>query len=175
MKDLEKIIRDKRHQMDVDEVPQDTWPGILDQWKKSGKKDYSIYWKVAALLFFLSTISLIVINVQNNKSSSLASLGDISKEYRLLELSYQEQIETIQASIEITDATQKENLEWLFNELEELDRVNEIYRADIGKGVDQERLVSALVDYYEKKIRILRKIELELQRNQNKEDLTLEV
>ncbi|MEQ9231256.1 MAG: hypothetical protein RIF46_11290, partial [Cyclobacteriaceae bacterium] len=54
-------------------------------------------------------------------------------------------------------------------ELEALEEINKQYRADIGTEADEELLVNALIDYYEKKIRLLKKLELEINRQKNEE------
>jgi len=173
MKKLEDIIKENQHKLDVDEVPSDAWSGILKEWKgRNASRDYSNWWKIAAVLFFLSTAALIVYNIGsgNQATNQLASLGDISKEYKKMEKAYVSEINAIQTTINFDETTGYEDLEWLFQELEELDKINEIYRKDIGEVVNQERLVNALIDYYEKKLRLLRKIQLEINRLENEKD-----
>ena len=61
MKAIEDQIRDNREQLDVDIPPAEIWNNIREGWKKEGKPKTSFeWWKVAAAIFFVSTIGLLV-------------------------------------------------------------------------------------------------------------------
>lgn len=81
----------------------------------------------------------------------------------MVEQGYITQINQLESTIPIGSAMEQEDFEWIFEELNMLDEINEIYRSDIGK-INEEELVGVLIDYYEKKIRLLRKLELEIER-----------
>lgn len=158
---IEEIIKSRKEQLDVDSPPPELWDGIRKEWKQ--EKKYG-WWKVAAVVFITTSLGLLIHNITlQNQVEELASLGDISEEYRGIENDYISQISVLEASIPITEAKSQNDFQWIFEELETLDQINTLYRQDIGK-INEVQLVGVLVDYYEKKIRLLKKLELELKR-----------
>ena len=99
----------------------------------------------------------------------LASLGDISEEYQEIEENYLVQINQLQNSLPLEELKLREDFSWIFEELENLEEVNQLYRADIGT-INNEELIAVLIDYYEKKLRLLKKFELEIKRTQKTEN-----
>ncbi len=172
--DIEQQLRDKRDRLDMEEPPKALWNNIRSEWQKpQPQSGLVVWWKVAAVLFLISSIALLVHNVVlQQEVDELASLGDISKEYRKIERSYQREINQLTSSLPLEEIIDQEEFAWMMEELEALEEINEHYRKDIGKAVDQDRLVNALMDYYEKKIRILRKLQLEINRQQNEKEHT---
>ena len=159
---IEEIIKNKRDQLDVDSPPPELWGEIKKDWKKENL--YGSWWKVAAVIFITTTLGLLLHNISlQNKVEELASLGDISEEYRGIENDYITQIKSIESSIPISQAKTQNNFQWIFEELETLDQINTLYRQDIGK-ISEKQLVGVLMDYYEKRIRLLKKLELEIKR-----------
>ena len=174
MKAIEDQIRDNRNKLDVDTPPAELWSGIREGWKKEEKPKTSFeWWKVAAAIFFISTLGLLVYtNSLQDEVEKLASLGDIDPKYQPIEAGYQAEIIQLTSALSMDELSQNEEYAWVLEEMESLDRINEQYRADIGKGADQELLVRALMDYYEKKIRLLKKLELEIKRQKNEKENT---
>ena len=74
------------------------------------------------------------------------------------------QINQIETEISFEEVRGDEDMAWMVEELNVLDEVNDLYRRDIGK-INEDQLVEVLIDYYEKKIRLLRKIQLEIERS----------
>lgn len=165
---IEDLINKKKDQLDLDVPPAELWESIKKEWKKEKKQQLSI-WKVAAIIFITTSIGLLIHNVSlQDQVDTLASLGDISEEYKVIEDDYISQINQIESSLEIQRAKNESDYAWIFDELNSLDEVNEMYRKDIG-NVDENLIVGTLIDHYEKKIRLLKKLELEMKRN-NKTD-----
>ncbi len=170
--DIEKLLRDKREELDLEEVPKGAWEGIRKEVALSPQKESLSFqwWKVAAVVFLTTSIGLLVYNFSlQQQVEELASLGDISEEYLEVEQSYKAQINQLTSQIQVKKVLKSEDLAWMAKELEALEEVNQQYRKDIGTDADEDLLVAALIDYYEKKIRLLRKLELELNRQQNEE------
>jgi hypothetical protein len=173
-RDIEQQLRDKRDKLDIEEPPKALWNNIRSEWQKpQSQLRYAVWWKVAAVLFLFSSIALLMHNVVlQHEVEELASLGDISNEYRQIENSYQQQINQLTSTLPLEQINDQEEYGWVMEELKQLEKINELYRKDIGKSVDQDRLVNALIDYYEKKIRILRKLQLEINRQQHEKEHT---
>lgn len=170
--DIEKLLRNKREELDIEEVPNGAWENIrkeIAQRPPHVSRSFQ-WWKVAAVIFLASSIGLTIYNFSLQKQvEELASLGDISEEYQKIELSYESQINQLTSQIPLKKVFKSKDLAWMAQELQAMEEVNRQYRKDIGSEADQDLLVEALIDYYEKKIRLLRKLELELNRQQNEE------
>jgi len=163
---IEDLIKSRRSQLDLDKAPPDTWNTIKKQWKKEGKVSFQ-WWKVAAMIFVCISIGLLIHNLLLQKQvDELSSLSDISKEHKRLEKDYIQEVNQLEKAISLEDMKGSEEYQWVFEELEILEEVNQMYRSDIGK-VNQDELVGVLIDYYEKKIRLLKKLELEIERTKN--------
>ncbi|MEQ6165639.1 MULTISPECIES: hypothetical protein [unclassified Ekhidna] len=160
---IEDLIKKRKENLDIDSPPSDLWDGIKKDWKKEKSAKFS-WWKVAAVIFIATSVGLLIHNISlQNTVDELASLGDISTEYRELENNYVSQINQLEADIPMKELKSSEDFQWILEELKTLEEVNKLYRQDIGK-INEEQLVGVLVDYYEKKIKLLRKLELEIKR-----------
>lgn len=160
---IEDLIKNRKNKLDVEQAPPELWDKIKSEWKDEKQPGFS-WWKAAAIIAISLSIGLLIHNqTLQNKVDQLASLGDLSEEYRVVEQGYITQINQLESTIPIGSAMEQEDFEWIFEELNMLDEINEIYRSDIGK-INEEELVGVLIDYYEKKIRLLRKLELEIER-----------
>ncbi|MEO9871215.1 hypothetical protein [Ekhidna sp.] len=160
---IEELIKRRKDKLDVENTPPEVWGDIQKEWKKESPRKH-LLWQVAAVIFIVTSIGLLSQNIiLQNKVEDLASLGDISEKYSEIEKNYQKEIDQIESSISIIQVKKQEDFSWIFNELTALDEVNEIYRQDIGKA-NEEQLVSVLIDYYEKKLRLLKKLEFEIKR-----------
>ncbi len=175
-KDIEKYIKDHRQELDVEHPPQIVWDKIesaisLD----SGSHPKSNWmWKAATVSLLVVSGFLFFLLNREWKSDELYSLGDISSEYREMEKNYQESIDLINASIPY-DEIDMEEFGWLIRELEYIESVNEEFRKDIEENADQDKLVEALIDYYEKKLKLLKKLEHEINRRNNEKNETIDI
>ncbi len=171
---IEELINERKDQLDIEQPPEDAWGGIKQKWQQKQTKT-TIWWKVAAILMVALSIGLFINNQHLKREvSKLASLSDFSDKYSIIEKSYITEIKSIENNIPIMELKTQEEYQWLFEELTLLEEVNNMYRSDIGK-VNEEQLVGILIDYYEKKIKLLKKLELELERNskQTKNEATI--
>ena len=158
---IEELIKSRKDKLNLETPPPEIWDGIKKEWKKD--KRFS-WWKAAAILFIATSLGLLLHNLSlQDKVEELASLGDISDEYRKIETSYEARIADLESGIKISQVKSDEDLSWIFEELAILDEINLLYRQDIGK-IDDEKITEVLIDYYEKKIRLLKKLELEIRR-----------
>jgi hypothetical protein len=83
---------------------------------------------------------------------------------------YQLDLKSIEAQIDFDTFRDNDEFEWVFEELKTLEEINAKYRKDLTAPVPREELLEVLMDYYEKRLRLLRKLQMELKRNQNKID-----
>jgi hypothetical protein len=66
-------------------------------------------------------------------------------------------------------AEEKSEFGFLLDELKELDKVYKTYEEDLYKTGENEQIINALLDYYEKKIRLLNRLSMEIEKQKNYE------
>ena len=170
---IDDLIRNRKDELDVESPPPEVWQAINNDIKRPDLKSFQ-WWKVAAVIFVCFSIGLLIQNrLLQSQVDELASLGDFSEEYSKIETDYVSQVSQLEGTIPLEEIKASEEYAWVFEELKMLEEINTMYRSDIGK-VSQEQLVAVLIDYYEKKIKLLKKLELEIERNskQNKNEKT---
>ena len=161
---IEDLIKKRKDELDLDQPPAESWEVIQKQWKSQPPVRFN-WWRVAAMILLTFFLGLLVRNqVLEEQVNELASLGDISETYQEVENDYLMQINQIETEISFEEVRGDEDMAWMVEELNVLDEVNDLYRRDIGK-INEDQLVEVLIDYYEKKIRLLRKIQLEIERS----------
>ncbi|MEO1253845.1 MAG: hypothetical protein AAFY41_03025, partial [Bacteroidota bacterium] len=159
---IEDLIKHRKSELDIETPPPELWNNIQKEWK-SEKRTFQ-WWKMVAVISITLTIGLLINNwTLQKKVDELASLGDISEKYKKVEDDYISQINQIESSLPIKEIRSKKAYKWITEELNTLEQVNLIYRKDIG-SISEDQLVNVLIDYYEKKIRLLKKLELEIKR-----------
>jgi len=164
---IEELIKRRKDQLDVATPPPEVWANISSEWKQPEAKTFQ-WWKVAAIVFVCLSLGLLIQNqLLQSKVDELARLGDLSEQYAEIETNYITEVSLLESSTSIDSLRDNLEYQWVFEELQILEEINTTYRADIGK-VQEELLVEVLIDYYEKKIRLLRKLELEIERNSNR-------
>ena len=170
---FEKIIRDNRDQLDHHELPEGLWKKISEESFGKTKNHPSIglkYWKIAASILLICTIGLAVRLLTLDASPQ--SLGDLSPELRLIEANYQRQINDLYAELPM-DQAQAAQFQWIFNELATLDSIQQDYLKDLNDLKNQDKIIGVLIDQYEKKIKLLKKLELEIKRQQHENEFPI--
>jgi len=160
---IEELIKNRKNELDQNNPPEELWEQIRSDWKDE-KQTRFFTWKAAAVVFIAATLGLLIHNIRlQQEVETLASLGDLSEEYQEMENDYLLQINQIETSLSIEEVKSNEEYQWMFEEMAALEEVNDLYRQDIGK-INEDQLVEVLIDYYEKKLRLLKKLELEIKR-----------
>lgn len=154
--------------LNVEEAPDGAWEKIKTA--VPGKKQVTHWWRVAAVLFFISTAGILVWTMQNQQPAKSIALGDISREYKQLERHYQSDVQRLMSSISWTEDDRTE-FAWIFEELNLLDEMKVSYEEDLAKTGKTEQVVPILIDYYEKKIKLLKKLELEINRKRHEKEV----
>lgn len=169
---IDEIIKSRIDHLDVEQPPAELWENIRKEWKAEPKRSTISAWKIAATVLLATSFGLLMYTRSlHEEIDQLASLGDISSEYQVVEQRYQSEINALETSIPMKQVSQSRNYDWLLDELKTLDQVNQLYREDIGKVANEGQLVQVLMDYYEKKIKLLRKLELEINRDKKNQEV----
>ncbi len=165
-KKLEEYIQENRSGVDHETPPESVWNGIESQLTHSDRKaSWNWMWKAATIGLLIVCGGLIFL-LTNKEENLRYSLGDISEEYQQLESDYQVTITSLEKSLDM-ESIDTDDFAWVFEELEYLDKVNEQYQQDISEGLIDVQTIEALVDYYEKKLKLLKILELEINRKNN--------
>lgn len=168
--DLEKYLEKNRQELDA-ETPDDTliWQGIRQGIKNDRQVLSNWFWKAAAI-FLLGVLSTyIVINKTEKTPVVVVTLADISQELGRQEAELKLIADRKWEEIKPLLPTENNELQFLLDELKELDVVYVTYREDLYKTGVNEQITQVLLDYYEKKIRILNRLLLEIQKQKNYE------
>ena len=121
-----------------------------------------------AAIFLLGVLSTyIVIDKTEKTPVVVVTLADVSKELGRQEAELKLIADRKWEEIKPLLSTENNELQFLLDELKELDVVYATYREDLYKTGVNEQITQVLLDYYEKKIRILNRLLLEIQKQKN--------
>lgn len=163
---IKKYIDKNRAELDQAELPANLWNSIRGEIKAPPKKRFPYYW-VAAVLIIAVSISFLW-QSEFLKTKQEAQRQVLPSSFLSLEKNYSRDLDSLQNRIPLAELKQDPDLNWILVELEALEKINDKYRADIGKGVPEEELVKVLIDYYEKRLHLLIRIERELKRKEKR-------
>lgn len=178
MDQLEKYIKDNRAAMDQME-PLDTealWARIAPE-EQTGKDRPSAWqikigrnwqWSIAASIAIAITAFLLWPDAAPEQLSQ--SIASYYPELAEQERNYTRQIAQKEADLNLSKLSKSEFRE-VFEELELLENLHQEYIKDIPEFGNNDRLVQALIKYYEHKIRILERLKNEVEKQKNHERL----
>ncbi|MEZ5104938.1 MAG: hypothetical protein R2757_10620 [Draconibacterium sp.] len=169
--ELEKYLTKNRLRLDVDEPDNERiWERINSGLKKDRQLQSNWFWKIAAVFLFGVLTTYVVVKETSKEQVVIITLGDISKELGQREAELKQVVNTKWKEIEPLTQEQKTEFQFLLNELNELDEVYKTYEKDLYITGENEQIINVLLDYYEKKIRILNRLSLEIQKQKNNEN-----
>jgi len=168
---LEKYLKENRFRLDTDKPDNDViWEGIRTGLDKKQNKFPDWFWKVAAILIFAVSTTYFVINETNKNQSKIVSLADISAELGKQEAELQGIVQVKWKEIEPLLTEENAQIHFLLDEIQDLDEVYKAYQTDLGISDAQEQIVTVLLDYYQKKIKILNRLLHEIQKQEKHEN-----
>ena len=171
-KDLEKILREKRLTLDVDEPENDLiWEGIRSGLQKK-KQLPDWFWKVAAIFIFVISATYFIANETSNKKVVIVSLSDISKDLGTQEQVLQQEVNLKWEQVEKQLPDNDPEIQFLVDQLNDLDAIYADYQKDLNRTLDNEPVIHAMLDNYEKKIRILNRLLMEIEKEKDYEKTT---
>jgi hypothetical protein len=159
--DIEKLILDNLDQLD-DREPMDghfeRFEAKLKSQSKKGKVSFRIVWRVAAaVVFAFLAINQAVIYL-TPKEDKIVSLGSISPEYREVEFYYTSSINagmTQWKNFSENGLLSEEDKVMMENELQDFDKTLKSLQEDLKANPDDERVINALLDYYQNKLNVI--------------------
>lgn len=168
---LEKYLKEQRLKLDVEKPESDiVWEGIRSQLQPNKKQNLPHwFWKVAAIFLFVVSATYFVVNETSDKQMVIVQLSDISEELGNKEASLQKVVNAKWEMVEQELPEDNSEIQFLLNELNNLDQIYATYQKDLNNTIDNEPVIHVLLDYYEKKIKVLNRILLEIEKQENHE------
>lgn len=173
---LEKKIRENRELFDVSEPAEGHFERFSSKLKKQHQQGKQIPWitylKAAsiALLVVLSTLWVYENLMNRSVSGKGISLGEISPEYREVEVYYTSMVKTKYDEIDHCafpeDSLQKEILK---KELSDMDSIFVNLQKEIRLNPTDERVIHAMIEHYECKLEVMNQILDQLKQLNNQE------
>ena len=160
---IKKYIAENRDKFDHKEPRSNLWESIAPQISPAPKKRKNYLWLAAVLIL---AISLPLVWQTRHSASISAPKQLLPSSFLSLEKNYSQELDSLQNRINTVEWKSDPDLDWLNEELKALDEINKKYRNDIGRGVPEEELIKVLIDYYEKRLHLLIRIERELKRKE---------
>ncbi len=168
--DLEKILREKRLKLDVEEPENDLiWEGIRSGLQRKRQLPEG-YWKVAAILILLMSATYFITNERLKKEIVVLTLSDISADLGSQEQSLKQQVNLKWEEVEKQLPGDNPEIQFLLTQLNDLDGIYASYQQDLNRTLDNEPVIHAMLDYYEKKIRILNRLLMEIEKQEGADD-----
>ena len=169
---FEEYLEKNRQQLDVEDPDnQLIWDGISRDLTRKPKLGYLNFWKAAAILLLLVSTTYFVYNEFFSPRQNIYSIsvGDINPDYAVKEADYMLVINNKMQELNRANPSGTENFSMYFDELENLDEMYREYQLDFYELGQNERLIRAMMDYYEKKMRILDRLLMEIQKQKDYE------
>lgn len=174
MKTIEDIIRNNREALNT-EPPEGHFERFsvkLELRKETRKPTVSIISyliKVAAVTLLVILSSLYTWDNLIRKDSGIMTLGDVSPQYREVENYYMKQVNLMENEINTSAITSPRHKEALMKEFQSMDTVYVALQKDLKADPNNEIIINAMIEHYEKKLDIMRIIvdQLKAIRNNN--------
>lgn len=169
--DLEKYLKENRLKLDADNPDDESiWAGIQGG---MDKKKYTLpqwFWKVAAIFIFLVSATYFILNETQNKQVVVLTLADVSQELGSQENELKKMVDLKWEEVKPLLEDGSSDLQFLLDEMKSLDEIYETYQNDLAKIGPNEDIVNAMLDYYQKKIKILNRLLHEIQKQDSHEN-----
>lgn len=168
---IEKYLKENRIKLDVEEPDHDSiWEGIRSGNDKKRNLLPAWFWKVAAVFIFLVSGTYFIINETKEEKTVIISLADISENLGKQENALKQLVNLKWEEVAPLLNEENTDIKFLLEELYELDTFYNSYEKDLGTTDANEEIITVLLDYYQKKIRILNRILHEIQKQQSHEN-----
>lgn len=172
--DIEKYLKKNKFRLDTD-IPDDEkiWGNIDKKIRREKKPAIQWFWKIA-VVFLLGVLSTyIIVNETSKPKVVIVSLADVSSELEQQEADLKQIVNTKWSEIGQLSEAEKIQFRFLLEELNDLDKIYKIYEKDLKDYGVNEEIINVLLDYYEKKIRILNRLSLEIEKQKSHENKSI--
>ena len=181
MKDIEKLIRENRGAFDVFEPSDGHFERFQARLESQGYQaparvsltPYLL--KAAAVAILVTLSSMWTWEHVVSPGARRMSLGEVSPEYRQVEKNYVHQVSKIETEISTIDIVSNEDQNKILQE--ELRTMDEMYielQKDLKANPNDERVINAMIEHYQRKIDVMSYILNQLQEVQSENQINSE-
>lgn len=170
---FESYLRSQRENMDV-ENPDDQliWDGISRELQPRKTAWAKHFWKIAASIILLASLGYVFHNEfyrQRPQNIYNITLSEIEPRYADEVSGYRAAFQQKWQKVNDLNPGNMEKLDFFFEELNGLDAMYKNYQEDFHNYGYNEELIRAMLDYYEKRVKILDRMLMEIQKHNNYE------
>jgi len=170
---FEDKIRSQRQLLDVDE-PDDAliWEGISRELHQKKVIHSNFFWKAAAILVFVAASSYVAYHEFWSPKQNIynITLSQIAPGLSLQVSQYETEIDEKWGEFDKVKPENLEHFDHFFKEMELLDQMYRQCQEDFYQLGSNERLIKAMLDNYEKRVRILDRMLMEIQKQKDNEE-----
>lgn len=181
MKNIEDLIRDNKVLFDGSE-PSD---GHFERFQaKLEARSFTASKKVSVLPYLLRAAAVAILVTLSSlwtwehilsPDSKKMTLSEVSTEYSQVERFYVQQVNLMEDEIKaLPMGDDPEQKEMLFKEIENMDAMYEDLQRDLKANPDDERVINAMIDHYQKKVDVMNYILSQLREVNNENQLNNE-
>lgn len=160
---LDDWMQKHRSEFDQAEAPEGLWNELKHAVPQEKKKLAPWTWYAAAVL--LISLGFWLGGPRVNEIPESSSGAQLPSSFLAQEESYRNDLVLIESQVDLESISANPQYDWVFEELMELEAINDQYRSDLGSSVPKEELLTVLIDYYEKRLRLLHRLQMEIERN----------
>jgi len=169
--DMEKYLKENRLRLDIEQPDDDSiWEGIKGGMEKKRQSLPSWFWKVAAIFIFVIPTIYLLVNERSENQVVIVTLSDISKDLGTREAQLKQMVNLKWDEVQKQLPEKNTDFQFLLDELNALDTIYHIYQKDLNNTIDNEPVIHAMLDHYEKKIKILNRLLLEIEKQKYHEE-----
>jgi hypothetical protein len=162
---LDDWMKENRASFDQEEAPEGLWTEIQKAVPAPQKRSSTwLWWSAAAILILGATWWF---KPQQASLPPVVEESSLPANFLAQEEEYQQDLKLMESHINLQSLAEDPEYAWVFEELAELESINKQYRSDLGALAPQEELLTVLIDYYEKRLRLLQRLQMEIERKQN--------
>jgi len=171
---LGKYLKENRLKLDI-ELPDDDsiWEGIKGGMDKKQQSLPPWFWKVAAIFIFVVSATYFVVNETSEKQVVIVTLSDISEDLGTQEAQLKHTADLKWEEVQKQLPGENTDFQFLFEELNELDTIYNTYQKDLNNTLDNEPVIRAMLDHYEKRIKILNRLLFEIEKQKYHEETVI--
>ncbi len=154
-----KNITENKFLFDSEEPNDDHFDKFAEKLKKQKKTLFSMYTRVAAVALILIVSSVFlktVVFTETIQNETIVSLGDVSNEYKEVEIFYKSDVETKLVELETLDCRVDDSqIKMVFDELDDLGDNYKLLQKDLQNNIGDERIIHAMISNYQVRVEIL--------------------
>jgi hypothetical protein len=169
--DVEQYLKENRLKLDS-ELPDEEkiWKDIRRNLRSKNEIRNNGFWKIAAIFLLGILTTYVVVKETSREKVVVIKLGDISPELGQKEAEFNRVVDQKWAEIKPLSQDEIKQFGFLLDELDELDKIYKAYENDLHTVGENEQIINVLLDYYQKKIQLLNRLSLEIQKQKSHEN-----